>query len=165
MKILPFSGILSEVRSIVEITKWVQSKILDHKFLKLWTYQPPPPPISLSARRSWYTSIVHPVLTSRVYCFFVFFYLFRYSLITIHSVKKNSTTTAWKSFWILTDGMHPCFITYDARQIRHWWGLLQFYTLLYPPKRSLGGVYWIHPVRPSVRPSVCPSVRGSVSGW
>ena len=51
------------------------------------------PPLSLSARRSWYTSIVHPVLTSRVYCFFVF-YLFRYSLITIHSVKKNSTRTA-----------------------------------------------------------------------
>ena len=41
--------------------------------------------------------------------------------------------------------------------------------LLYPPKRSLGGVYWIHPVRPSVCLSVCPSVRpsvrGSVSGW
>ena len=40
--------------------------------------------------------------------------------------------------------------------------------LLYPPKRSLGGVYWIHPVRPSVCLSVClsvrPSVRGSVSG-
>ena len=34
--------------------------------------------------------------------------------------------------------------------------------LLYPPKRSLGGVYWIHPVRPSVCPSVCPSVRPSV---
>ena len=51
------------------------------------------PPLSLSARRSCYTSIVHRVLTSRVYCFFVF-YLFRYSLITIHSVKKNSTRTA-----------------------------------------------------------------------
>ena len=79
MKILPFSGILSEVRSIVEITKEVQSKILDHKFLKLWTYQAPSPLLSLfrSARRSWYTSIVHSVLTSRVYCFFVFFYLFQ----------------------------------------------------------------------------------------
>ena len=43
---------------------------------------------------SWYTSIVHPVLTSIVYCFFGFFYLFRYSLISIHSVKKNSTRTA-----------------------------------------------------------------------
>ena len=43
MKILPFSGILSELRSIVEITKGVQSKILDHKFLKMWTYQPPTP--------------------------------------------------------------------------------------------------------------------------
>ena len=68
MKILHFSGILSEVRSIVEITKGVQSKILDHKS--------PPPPLSLSlslfAPRSWYTSIVHPVLTSKVYCFFVF---------------------------------------------------------------------------------------------
>ena len=31
-------------------------------------------------------------------------------------------------------------------------------TYLYPPKRSLGGVYWIHPVRPSVRPSVRPWV-------
>ena len=93
IKILPFSGILSEVRSIVETTKGVQSKILDHKFLKLWTYQPPSPLLSLSAHRSWYTSIVHPVLTSRVYCFFVF-YSFRYSLIIIHSVKKNSTRTA-----------------------------------------------------------------------
>ena len=54
---------------------------------------PVAPPRSLSARRSWYTSIVHPVLTSRVYCFFVF-YSFRYSLITIHSVKKNSTRRA-----------------------------------------------------------------------
>ena len=48
IKILPFSGILSEVRSIVEITKGVQSKILYHKFLKLWTYQPPSPLLSLS---------------------------------------------------------------------------------------------------------------------
>ena len=47
VKILPFSGILSEVRSIVEITKGVQSKILDHKFLKLWTYQPPSTLLSL----------------------------------------------------------------------------------------------------------------------
>ena len=90
MKILPFSGILSEVWSIVEITKGVQSKILDRKFLKLWTYQPPSPPpplsLSLSAHKSWYTSIAHPVLTSRVYCFIVF-YLFRYSLISIHLVK------------------------------------------------------------------------------
>ena len=49
----------------------------------------PVPHLSLSARRSWYTSIVHPVLTSRVY-----FFLFRYSLIPIHLVKKNSTRTA-----------------------------------------------------------------------
>ena len=54
---------------------------------------PHPPPLSLSAHRSWYTSIVHPVLTSRVYCFIVF-YIFRYSLISIHLVKKNSTRTA-----------------------------------------------------------------------
>ena len=65
-------NILSEVRSIVEITKGVQAKILDHKFLKLWTYQPPSTLLSLSARRSWYTSIVHPVLTSRVYIVFSF---------------------------------------------------------------------------------------------
>ena len=75
MKILLFAGILSEVRSMVEITKGVQSKILDHKFLKLWTYQPLSPLLSLSARRSWYTNIVHPVLTSRVYCFFVFLFI------------------------------------------------------------------------------------------
>ena len=95
MKILPFSGILSEVQSIVEITKGVQSKILGRKFLKLWTYQPPSPllSLSLSAHRSWYTSIVHPVLTSKVYCFIVF-YLFGYSFFSIHLIKKNSTRTA-----------------------------------------------------------------------
>ena len=90
IKIFPFSGILSEVRSIVEVTKGVQLEIPNHKFLKLWTYPPPP---SLSPRRSWYASIVHPVLTSRVYCFLIF-HLFRYSLISIHSVKNNSTRTA-----------------------------------------------------------------------
>ena len=45
------------------------------------------------------------------------------------------------------------------------WKLVIINELLYPPKRSLGGVYWIHPVRPSVCLSVRPSVRGSVSGW
>ena len=88
MKILPFSGILSEVRSIVEITKGVQSKILDRKFLKLWTYQPPSPlSLSLSAHRSWYTSIVHPLLTSRVYCFIVF--LFIQILIDLYPLSKE----------------------------------------------------------------------------
>ena len=52
--------------------------------------------------------------------------------------------------------------------IRFWLQSVDF-PFLYPPQRSLGGVYWIHPVRPSVCPSVCPSVRpsvrGSVSGW
>ena len=71
----------------------VNSKILDRKFLKLWTYQPPSPLLlSLSTHRSWYTSIGHPVLTSKVYCIIVF-YLFRYLLISIHLVKKNSTRT------------------------------------------------------------------------
>ena len=88
MKILPFSCILSEVRSIVEITKGVQSKILDHKFLKLWTYQPPSPiPLSLPAHRSWYTSIVHPVLTSKVYCFFVF--LINQILVDLYPLSKE----------------------------------------------------------------------------
>ena len=41
----------------------------------------------------------------------------------------------------------------------------QWCILLYPPQRSWGGVYWIHPVRPSVRPSVCLSVRPSVRPW
>ena len=96
MKILPFSGILSEVRSIVEITKGVQSKILDHKFLKLWTYQPPSPLLSLSLHAGADTQALFTQCLP-VECigfFFGFFNLFRYSLITIHSVKKNSTRTA-----------------------------------------------------------------------
>ena len=139
MKILPFSGIPSEVQSIVEITKGVQSKILDYKFLKLWTYHPrPSSSLSLSARRSWYTSIVHPVLTSRVYwfVFFRFFYLYRYSLITIHSVKKNSTRTAVGVILNTLWWNAPIFITYDARQMRHWWGLLQT-TLCFPVTAQL----------------------------
>ena len=32
---------------------------------------------------------------------------------------------------------------------------IHFIHLLYPPQNEvLGGVYWFHPVRPSVRPSV-----------
>ena len=99
MKILPFWGILSEVRSIVEITKGVQSKILDHKFLKLWTYQPPSPlSLSFSLSLSLHARADTQALFTQclpVECIvFSFFYLFRYSLITIHSVKKNSTRTA-----------------------------------------------------------------------
>ena len=41
----------------------------------------------------------------------------------------------------------------------------EMFNLLYPAQRSLGGVYWIHPVRPSVCPSVCLSVRPSVRPW
>ena len=73
--------------------------VKDTRFTSSWSCEhisPRPPSslsLSLSARRSWYTHIVHPVLTSRVYCFLVF-YLFGYSLITIHSVKQNSTRTA-----------------------------------------------------------------------
>ena len=53
---------------------------------------------------------------------------------------------------------------------RHWSHQIgDGFSLLYPTQQSWGGVYWIHPVRPSVCPSVCPSVRpsvrGSVSGW
>ena len=41
------------------------------------------------------------------------------------------------------------------------WFSFKLQCFLYPPKRSLGGVYWIHPVLPSV----CPSVRPSVCPW
>ena len=95
---IAFSGILSEVRSIVEITKGVQAKILDHKFLKLWTYQSPPPPPPLSLSLSLQTGADTQALFTQclpVECIvFSFFYLFRYSLIPIHLVKKNSTRTA-----------------------------------------------------------------------
>ena len=99
MKILPFSGILSEVRSIVEITKGVQSKILDRKFLKLWTHHPPfPPPPPLSLFLSLHTGADTQALFTQclpVECIVLsFFYLFRYSLISIHLVKENSTRTA-----------------------------------------------------------------------
>ena len=93
MKILPFSGIPSEVQSIVEITKGVQSKILDHKFLKLLTYQPPSPS-SLSLHAGADTQALFAQCLPVECIVFSFFYLFRYSLITIHSVKKNSTRTA-----------------------------------------------------------------------
>ena len=37
--------------------------------------------------------------------------------------------------------------------------------IIIPSATKLRGVYWIHPVRPSVCPSVCPSVRPSVRPW
>ena len=53
------------------------------------------------------------MLTSRVYCFFVFFYLFWYSLITVHSVKKNSTRTAV--------GIILNTLWWNARMFYHLW--------------------------------------------
>ena len=70
-----------QIPSIVEVTKWVQPKIPDHKFLQLWSIQTP---ISLT-------------------------YLFRYSLISIHSVK-NSTRAV-----VITNTL--------------WWNALMFYHL------------------------------------
>ena len=89
MKILPFSGILrlpfscilSKVRSIVEITKVVQSKSLLCTQELIQKHCP-----TKHCPTSAYQLSV-------VWLFFVF-YLFRYSLISIHSVKKNSTRTA-----------------------------------------------------------------------
>ena len=43
-----------------------------------------------------------------------------------------------------------CFLIHSYRSI------------IIPPATKLGGVYWNHPVRPSVRPSVCLSVCPSV---
>ena len=76
--------------------KDTRSQVLEAVNISAPPLTPSPPPLSLplslSARRSWHTSIVHPVLTSTEYCFFVF-YLIIYSLISIHSVKSNSTRT------------------------------------------------------------------------
>ena len=94
MNIMPFSGMLSEVRSIVEITKGVQLKILDHMFLKLWTYEPPSPLLSLSLYAGAYTQALFAQCLPVECIVFSVFYLFRYSLIHIHLVKKNSTRTA-----------------------------------------------------------------------
>ena len=53
------------------------------------------------------------------------FYLFWYSLISIHSVEKNSTITAVvvipNTLWLNA----PMFNTYDVGQMWHWWGPLQ----------------------------------------
>ena len=47
--------------------------------------------------------------------------------------------------------------------------LVSYFTIIIPPATKFRGVYWIHPVRPSVCPSVClsvcPSVCPSVRPW
>ena len=75
------------------MTKYVQPKILDRKFLQLWTIQAH---ISLCTcklihKQCWYSFIIHPLLISRVQLFE--FHLSRYSLISIHP-ENNSTRTA-----------------------------------------------------------------------
>ena len=85
-------------------------------------------------KQCWHNPIIHLVLTSRA-CFFSLhdnlFYLFRYSLISIHSVEKNSTITAVvvipNTLWLNA----PMFNTYDVGQMWHWWGTLQT-TLCFP---------------------------------
>ena len=88
MKILPFSGILSEVRSIVEITKGVQSKILDHKFLKLWTYQPPSTLLSLSLHAGADTQALFTQCLPVEYILF-FRFLFIQILIDLYPLSKE----------------------------------------------------------------------------
>ena len=88
MKILPFSGILSEVRSIVEITKGAQSKILDHKFLMLWTYQPPSPLLSLSLHAGADTQALFTQCLP-VECIVFSFFLFIQILIDHYPLSKE----------------------------------------------------------------------------
>ena len=97
----------------------------------------PYPP--LSACTSWYTSNAGtiPSFTKCLPVGRIFslhdnlFYLFRYSLISIHSVEKNSTITAvvviTNTLWLNA----PMFNTYDVEQMWHWWGPLQT-TLCFP---------------------------------
>ena len=89
MKILPFSGILSEVRSIVEITKGVQSKILDHQFLKLWTYQPPSTLLSLSLHAGADTQALFTQCLPVEYILFFFRFLFIQILIDHYPLSKE----------------------------------------------------------------------------
>ena len=89
MKILPFSGILSEVRSIVEITKGVQSKILDHKFLKLWIYQPPSTLRSLSLHAGADTQALLTQCLPVEYILVFFRFLFIQILIDHYPLSKE----------------------------------------------------------------------------
>ena len=89
MKILPFSGIPSEVQSIVEITKGVQSKILDYKFLKLWTYQPrSPSSLSLHAGADTQALFTQCLPVECIVCLF-FVFLFIQILIDHYPLSKE----------------------------------------------------------------------------
>ena len=88
------------------------------------------------------------------------------------------TEMSWSSFnvrvinWLTRQVLRPeysretspipvLFVPPRDQQSLYWLFIIWIF-LLYPPQRSWGGVYWIHPVRPSVCPSVCPPVRPSV---
>ena len=114
MKILPFSGILSEVRSIVEITKGVQSKILDHKFLKLWTYQPPPTLLSLSLHTGADTQALFTQCLPVEYILFFSFFLFIQILIDHYPLSKEE-------FNKNSSGSHLNTLWWNAPMFYHLW--------------------------------------------
>ena len=99
MKLLHFLGIPGEIPSVVEVTKEVQPKILDHKFLKLLTIQAP-----LFAHAGADTQALFTQCLPARCMFFVLFNLFRYSLIAIHSVRgkfnKNSSGSHYEYFLV-----------------------------------------------------------------
>ena len=90
------------------------------------TFRPLSPSLcmhKLIHKQCWHNPIIHLVLTSRAYFFALhdnLFYLFRYSLISIHSVEKNSTIPAVvvipNTLWLNA----PMFNTYDVGQMWHW---------------------------------------------
>ena len=92
---------------MVEVTKHVQPKIFDRKFLQLWTIQAP---ISLSTRTNWYTSSADKV--SSVGCSYSI-YLSRYSLISTHPGENNSTRTAVV--------LIPNTLRWNAHMFYHFW--------------------------------------------
>ena len=112
MKILHFLGIPSEVSSIVEVTKYVQPKVLDREMLQLWTSQAP---IFLFAPTNWYPSSDGTV-SSFTRClpvgcsYSIFICPGTHWSLTIHN---NSTRTA--------AGLIPNTLRWNAPMFYHLW--------------------------------------------
>ena len=97
-----------------EVTNEVRPKILDRKFLKLWTIQALLPLYARTDTQALFTMC----LPDGWILFSFFIYLDTYWSLSTQERRIQQDSSGNQSEY--SDGMHPSLITYDAGQMRHW---------------------------------------------
>ena len=156
---------------------------LPHYAFKIWSIKFS---VAVSLENQHYSDVIMSVMASLITGASII-----YLTVCSGADKKNIKALCYWPLWGEFTGAqwipHAMFPFDDVIMIKGWWlcmcqwsgsllvikwlitwpvpshYLKQCWLIIPPAQRSCWGVYWFHPIRPSVCPSVCPSVPHPVS--